>query len=197
MLKIYYSAAQCQNGGISYKICDRNCGETWRNVEKRGERERERERLKTLPYTINFQNFSQNLKQSINMLRIDYTAAQLHCLFHLIEVLMTFWQQPNDSANQYGPNNDYPISLHRVNHKTFATLQNGSVDPKKLQSPKFICIDDILAFATYINVHDIDKFLRRNFEMHITNTSGNQPSLSILPIQNSWYVRRTRLRTEG
>ena len=79
---------------------------------------------------------------------------------------MTFWQQPNDSANQYGPNNDYPISLHRVNHKTFATLQNGSVDPKKLQSPKFICIDDILAFATYINVHDIDIFLRRNRNAH-------------------------------
>ena len=101
---------------------------------------------------------------------------------HLIQVLMAFWQQPNDSANQYGPNNDYPISLHRVNHKTFATLQNGSVDPKKLQSPKFICIDDILAFATYINVDDMDKLLQRNFDMHITNTPGNQPSRSILPI---------------
>ena len=30
--------------------------------------------------------------------------------------------------------------LYTLNfHKTFATLQNGSVDPKKLQSPKFIC----------------------------------------------------------
>ena len=39
------------------------------NVEKRGETsrkgDRERERLKTLPYTINFQNFSQNLKNVI------------------------------------------------------------------------------------------------------------------------------------
>ena len=130
-------------------------------------------------------------RKTIKMM--DFYVGELYCrsivtknvallILHLIEVLMTFWQQPNGSANQYGPNNDYPISLHRVNHKTFATLQNGSVDPKKQQSPKFICIDDILAFATYINVHDIDKFLRRNFEMHITNTSGTQPSLSILPI---------------
>ena len=81
---------------------------------------------------------------------MDFYVGELYCrsivtknvallILHLIEVLMTFWQQPNGSANQYGPNNDYPISLHRVNHKTFATLQNGSVDPKKLQSPKFIC----------------------------------------------------------
>ena len=41
------------------------CGATSSNIEQHGERERERERLKTLPYTLNFQN-SHNAQQPQN-----------------------------------------------------------------------------------------------------------------------------------
>ena len=60
-------------------------------------------------------------------------------ILHFIQGLMTFWHQPNGSASQYGPKNDYRKSVHRVNHKQFATLLNGSVEPKKLKSPNFKC----------------------------------------------------------
>ena len=34
-------------------------------------------------------------------------------------------------------------------------------------------IDDILAFATYINVEEIDKLLQRNFDMHLVFLNGS------------------------
>ena len=102
--------------------------ETWRNVE-----ERERERLKTLPYTINFQNFSQNLKNVLK--RWHFGINPMVKKVRGISYKM-FDQRSTDRSKS---KRDNSISLHRVNHKTFATLQNASVDPKKLQSPKFIC----------------------------------------------------------
>jgi len=61
-------------------------------------------------------------------------------ILHFIQVLMTFWHQPNGSASLVWTEKRLPnIGSLSQSQKHFATLLNGSVEPKKLKSPNFKC----------------------------------------------------------
>ena len=91
------------------------------NIEQHRERRRERERLKTLPYTLNFQkNHRCFARECIDSREPNFYE---RCSKH--------WEVSDSRL---------PRLTHlSFDYKTCATLQDGSVDPKKLQSSKFIC----------------------------------------------------------
>ena len=143
------------------------------NVEKR---ERERERLKTLPYTLNFQkNHRCFAGECIDPREPEGSVSNFY------ERRFKHWES---AGRRYRivDFRDWLISRSTIKHVQLYRMVPSNLRSYNRQNLYAPSIDDILAFATYINVDDMDKLLQRNFDMHITNTPGNQPSRSILPI---------------
>ena len=61
---------------------------------------------------------------------------------------------------------DWLISRSTIKHVQFYRMVPSNLRSYNRQNLYAPSIDDILAFATYINVHDIDIFLRRNWNAH-------------------------------
>ena len=148
------------NGGISYKICDRKCVKMSRNGRERGRGSKPYLTCKIFKKAMD--RFSRASRKRFKLLWTDRKCG------------MAVFRTKFVIASKIS-------GIDKIGHlKNLSCKKSGTDDTRKKNirgetSRKGERGRGSKHYLTQINSYD-------EIEMHITNTSGNQPSLSILPI---------------